>query len=170
MANVITEQKLIDKNNRALLKYTMVGDGTAQANTTLVDVSMLSGALNTSGYIMSSNVNPLSYYGTTIRRMYGHINANNAGGSVKLTWGGSANTDIVVLGAGYFDFNFDDNAGGGAIPNNATSPTGDILYSTSLGPGGSFTLFLDLRKDNKYYDAGQSADPAAFNAYPWNLR
>jgi hypothetical protein len=27
----------------------------------------------------------------------------------------------------------------------------------------AFTLFIDLRKDSRDYDSGQTADPAAFN-------
>jgi hypothetical protein len=162
MANKILEQKLVDSQKRALLKYVLVGDGSAQANTTLVDASSLAFSLNTNGYIMTSNTDPKSVYRTTVNRLWGHAKAN---GVFKLSWGGTANNEIVVFGNGQFDYTFDFNHGGGAIPNNDPSPTGDILLSTSPGMGAtdSFTLFIDLRKDNRDFDAGQTADPMAFN-------
>jgi hypothetical protein len=56
---------------------------------------------------------------------------------------------------------------GAVISNPEANATGDILL-TAVTPSGAdtITLFLDLRKDSRDYDSGQTADPVAFNLGP----
>lgn len=159
MANVITEQKLIDSNKRALLKYVILSDGTQEANTRLVDASNLAFALNANNFIMSSNTHPKSNYRTTIKKIKAY---SRTGGSIRLKWEGSANSEIITFGSASVDYNFEND--GAVITNPETSATGDILISTAnIVFGDTVTLFIDLRKDSRDYDAGQTADPYAFN-------
>jgi hypothetical protein len=70
-------------------------------------------------------------------------------GVVALQWvGGSGNTNIVSLGggqAGMFDY---------YIPNNATSPTGDINLATYYATGNDvYTIILTLNKESGYANA-----------------
>lgn len=161
MANVLKGHRIIDSNKRTLIKYVFLSDGTAVANATLVDASTLQFALNTSGLIMSSNVNPRSTYRTTIKRIFGSAKANSY---ISLQWEGTSNNEIVTLTNGSFDYDFQSMGDGATIPNNEESPTGDILFSINGNKmNDTFTLFIDLRKDNNDYDAGQTADPYAFN-------
>lgn len=164
MANKITEHRLIDSNKRALIKITGVLD-TNLANNVLIDVSTLAQALNATGQIMTANTNPRSRYDVTVKRVVGNVNLN---GYVKLQWQGAANTEFLVLGPNYTDFDLDKDGINAVIPNNETSSNGDILISTQgvvgVGAGNnSFSLLLDLRKSADSYDSGQTADPAAFN-------
>ena len=71
MTNLLREQRIVDNAKRALIKYVFVYVDTAEANTLLVDVSTLSGALNTSGFIMTSNTDIRSLYKTMIKRIFG---------------------------------------------------------------------------------------------------
>lgn len=169
MANKLVEQKIVDSTNRALIKYVIIPDGSTTANTTLIDVSCLAYALNTKGYIMTSNTDPKTKYNTTIKRIYGFAKANGAGYS-KLQWEGDSNSEIVTVGSGWFDFNFDAQGFAASIPNPEVNSTGDILL-TLVNPSVSdaLTVFVDLKKDAKDYDAGQTADPAAFNKGKWSL-
>lgn len=165
MAYTWTEQKLVDNNKRALIKYTLEGDTTATANVLLLDVSSLRYALNANGYIMSSNTHPKPIYRTTIKRIFGQMSDTTGYG--KLQWSiKDANTTIVTLGSGSFDYDLTSLSGDVATiqnPDSANS-TGDILYSASGHSGAhSLTLFIELRKDSGDYDAGQTADPIAFN-------
>jgi hypothetical protein len=160
MANLIREHRLIDSTKRALLKYTMVLD-TAVANSTLVDVSTLQYALNANGSIMASDTDPRDSYSTTIMRIFGTVRAN---AFIKLQWHGTQNSEIIVCPTGVFDYALDT---GGVIPNPEANSSGDILL-TVVTPGGASgadvaTLFIDLKKNNRDYDAGQTADPYAFN-------
>lgn len=169
MANVIKEQKLIDTQKRALLKYIFIGDGTtAQSNTVLVDVSNLAYSLNANGQIMVSNTHQKSVYRTTIKRVFGQAKAN---GYAVLQWhgmNGLSNQEIVTISSGGFDYEFE-NLGGGAVMHNpnlsdSANTNGDIMISTvSPGVDDVFTIFVDLKKDNQDYDAGQTADPKSFN-------
>ena len=160
MANGIREDKLVDTNRRAVVKYVATVDSAA-ANVVLLDVSSLAYSLNTNGKIMSSNTDIKSLYRTQIKRIWGHGHYKS-GGYVTLRWGGT-NTEICHVGTGQFDFNFDAEGLAAAIPAN-TSGTGDIVFSTTgVAAGDVFTVFIDLKKDNRDYDAGQSRDPAAFN-------
>lgn len=165
MANVIRGQRIIDSNKRALIKYVIVSDGTQQSNTVLVDVSTLQFALNANGYIMSSNTHPKSNYRTTIKRINGQVVSANA--KIKLQWHGDANSEIVTMGGGSFDFDFQSMGDGAIIPNPEANTSGDILISTaSLSAGDLATIFIDMKKDGQDYDSGQTADPYAFNRRP----
>jgi hypothetical protein len=158
MANLIREQKIIDSNKRALIKYVIVSDGSQSSNTLLINVSTLTFALNANGYIMQSGVHPKTKYNTTIKRINGQVAAANA--KIKLQWQGAANSEIVTFGAGSFDY-------GATIPNPETSSNGHILISTAnLGAGELVTIFIDLKKNGEDYDQGQTADPYAFNRRP----
>lgn len=157
MANVIREQKLIDSNKRALVKYVILSDGTQESNTRLLDASSLAFALNATGVI--SQTNPKSNYRTSIKKIKAYSKIT---GSVRLKWEGDANSEIITFGSATVDFNFEND--GAVISNPEANATGDILISTlGLAAGDTLTLFLDLRKDSLDYDAGQTADPYAFN-------
>lgn len=162
MANVIREQRLIDSNKRALIKYVILSDGTQEANTRLVDASNLAFALNANGFIMTSNTDPKSNYRATVRKIKAY---SRTSGSFRLKWEGDANSEIITFGSGSVDFTFEND--GAVIPNSEANATGDILISTAnLVFGDVATIFIDLRKDSLDYDAGQTADPYAFNRIP----
>lgn len=162
MANVIKEQKIVDNNKRALIKYVATID-TAAANTLLLDASQLRFALNANGFIMQSNTDPKTVYRTTIKRIFGTTKANSY---IKLTWSGDNTSDIVAITNGSFDYSFDPMGDGAVISNPDANTNGDILISV-VGPSATdaLTLFIDLRKDSRDYDAGQTADPVAFNRF-----
>lgn len=163
MANLVKEHKIIDNSKRALIKYVFLAD-TAAANSTLVDVSMLRNALNVNNYIMTANTNPKTTYRTTIKRIYGNAKAN---AYFKIQWIGDANSEIVTIPSGSFDFSFDSMGDGAVINNPEANSTGDILYSIiTPSSADTLTLFVDIRKDARDYDAGQTADPVAFNRGP----
>jgi hypothetical protein len=163
MANVFTEQKIIDSNKRALIKYVGTIDSAA-ANTTLLDASSLRLALNANGQIMTSNTHIKSNYRTTIKRVFGFAKAN---AYIRLQWAGDSNSTIITMGTGNFDYSFDPMGDGAVINNPEANATGDILLTVvTPSSADTLTLFLDLRKDSRDYDAGQTADPTAFNRGP----
>jgi hypothetical protein len=162
MANVIREQRLVDSNKRALLKYVILSDGTQESNTILVDASSLAFSLNANGYIMQSNTHPKSNYRTTVKKIKAY--SKNTG-SVRLKWHGDANSEIITFGSASVDFNFEND--GAVISNPEANASGDILISTlGMATGDTVTIFLDLKKNSEDYDAGQTADPYAFNRRP----
>jgi hypothetical protein len=165
MVNVIKEQKLVDNHKRALIKYVFIADGSGQqANTLLVDVSMLRNALNTNNLLLNtaSNANIRNTYSTTVKRIFGSI--KSSGGYIKLQWDGANNEEIVAIGGGIFDYNFESMGDGATIRNPQAVTNGDILISTTgIAANDAATIFIDLRKDNRDYAAGQFDDPAAFN-------
>lgn len=157
MANVIREQKLIDSNKRSLVKYVILSDGTQESNTRLLDASSLAFALNATGVISQTNLK--SNYRTSIKKIKAYSKTT---GSIRLKWEGDANSEIITFGSASVDFNFEND--GAVITNPEANATGDILISTlGLTTGDAITIFLDLRKDSLDYDAGQTADPYAFN-------
>ncbi|CAB4170718.1 hypothetical protein UFOVP908_126 [uncultured Caudovirales phage] len=163
MANVIREQRLIDNQKRTLVKYVATLD-TAAANTTLLDTSSLRFSLNTNGQVMSANANIKGNYRTTIKRIYGQAKAN---AYFKILWQGSNTADIITINTGNFDYSFDSMGDGAVIANPETTSNGNILLNVvTPSSADTLTLFIDLRKDNRDYDAGQTADPVAFNRGP----
>lgn len=163
MVNVIREQRLIDSNKRALIKYTGIIDSAA-ANTVLLDASSLAYAMNANNKIIGSSLDKKPIYRTTIKRIFGNSKAN---AYVKLQWQGASNSEIVTIGSGNFDFDFQSMGDGATISNPETASNGNILISiVTPSSADSLTLFLDLRKDGRDYDSGQTADPTAFNRGP----
>jgi len=163
MANQITEQRIIDNNKRALLKYVATLD-TAAANNLLVNVSTLRFAMNANNMIMVSDTDQKNLYRTTVKRVFGTAKAN---AYFRLLWQGANTADIVTIGNGNFDYDFQSMGDGAVISNPDANSNGDILL-TVVTPSSAdmLTLFIDLRKDNRDYDAGQTADPVAFNRGP----
>lgn len=164
MAISTKEQRLVDSTKRALIKYTINSDGSAAANTGLIDVSTLAYALNTSGKIMSANTDERSSYRVNVKRVWGQ-GANVNSGLVTLKWNDAANTEILAVGNGPFDINFGAEGVGGVIPNPfpRANASGDILYSSNINAGAFITLFVELSKDGGDYDQGQTARPSDFN-------
>ena len=167
MANLIREHRLVDTNRRSLIKYICVSDGTQLANTTLIDVSTLANSLNANGYIMQSNTHPKTSYRTTVSKIKGMSTVGpNSTGYMKLQWHGDSNSEIIVVGSDAFDFHSESTGGvgGGSFSNPEANTNGDILISTyGMKANDCFTLLVEVRKDGRDYDQGQTADPIAFN-------
>jgi len=164
MANKIVEQVLVDTNKRALVKYVFISDGTAASNVTLLDTSTLKYSLNANNAIMVGGVDPKAQYRIAIKSIKGQAKSN---GYYALKWASTSNTEIITFTSGNFHYEFDHMGDGAVIPLDGVTPTGDILLSTSgVVSGDTFTIFLDLRKNSEDFDAGQSADPYAFNKRP----
>lgn len=162
MANRVIDQKIIDNNKRALLKYVIVADGSATSNVALISFSDLAFAINATGAI--SNTNPKASYGMTVKRIYGYSNMQNAAGYGLLGWLNDANSAIISFKTGAFDYNMTGTSGDGAvITSPAANTKGLALTFASPTASDTITLFVDLRKDSKDFDAGQTADPYAFN-------
>ena len=163
MANRVVDQKIIDNNKRSLLKYVIVADGSATSNTALVSFANLAFAINATGAI--SNTNPKASYGMTVKRIYGYSNMQSAGAYGLLGWLNDANSAIVSFKTGAFDYNMTGTSGDGAVITSPAANTKGLgLTFASPTSGDSITLFVDLRKDSADFDAGQTADPTAFNA------
>ena len=160
MANKVTIQKLIDSNRKALLKYVIIADGSATANSNLITFSDLAYAINSTGQI--SNTNPRPSYSVTIRRVFGHSKMTSGFGI--LGWQNDANSDILSFSSGSFDYNMAATTGENAVIPSPEANTKGLVY-TLVSPAANdvITLFIDLRKDSVSYDAGQTADPVAFN-------
>lgn len=161
-ANTIFQHKLVDDNKRALLKYVYVSDGTNSGNNVLVDVSSLNYAMNVNNKIIGAATDYKSQYRTSIKRIFGSTKLT---GHIALKWHGDANSDIVrVGGTGSFDFDFESMGRGATIGNPEANSSGDILISTiASGSNDTFTIFIDMVKDSRDYDAGQTSDNVAFN-------
>jgi len=166
MANVITQTKLIDSTKRALIRYVIRSDGTAEANTKILDVSGLAYSLNTSGKIMTGNTASRNLYRTSIVRVFGSYAAKNKG-HLELGWestNGSNNVNgILTVGEGFFDYNFTGLGHGDAVSTPTSNVNGDIILTASLTNLDNITIYIDLKKNSNDFDAGQTADPAAFN-------
>ena len=160
MATVLTTQTLVDTNRSSVIK--IVGSGGGDANASLVVAANLAFAINATGQV--SNLNPKALNRVAIKRIWGQGQLTT--GSVTLKWGGNANSSIVTFGNGPFDYGFDSGSTAGTIeiPDQANC-TGDIVFSSTAGATDTWTLFIDLKKDGRDYDQGQTRDPAAFNVH-----
>ncbi len=159
MATSLTTQRLVDNNRHTVIK--IVGEGGGDANASLVVASDLAYAINATGQVSTSNPKRLNRL--AIKRIWGQgqIASNKY---VTLKWGGNTNPAIVTFGNGSFEYNFDSAATPGTIeiPDEANC-TGNIVFTSTATTGDAWTLFIDLKKDGRDYDQGQTRDPLAFN-------
>lgn len=167
MANIIVKTNLIDSTKRALIRYVIHSDSTAEANTKILDVSGLANSLNANGYIMTGDTHAKSVYRTSVQRVFGSYAAKNKG-HIELGWemtNGISNNDgvFVTVGEGFFDYNFTGTGHGDAIPTPGGNTTGDIIMTAGFANLDHVTIYVDLKKDNRDFDAGQTRDPLAFN-------
>lgn len=162
MATELSTVKLVDTTHRTLIK--IVGTGGGDANTVLVDAAKLAYSLNANSKILGTGTDRKSQYRTTIKRIWGQgqVASNKY---VTLQWADDTNSPIVTFGTGHFDYNFDREGMTGAIATPVgANAKGNIIFTSTATTSDAWTLFIDLKKDNRDYDAGQTADPAAFNA------
>ena len=172
MANVYGINVLKDDTQHAVIKLTARFDGTGQeSNTARIAANTLSGALATNGFLVANTQGgsantTLPYYGLAINRLW-YDCSGTANSDVELYWTATAsNTAFFMNGNGEYD-------GAGnwiTIPNptaGAAGSNGNIGITTrGMGNGDSYTIILELRKDNAHYQRGQFNDPAAFNYGP----
>lgn len=161
MATVLTTQRLVDNNRHSVIK--IVGTGGGDANASLIVAANLSHAINATGKI--STLNPKRLNRIAIKRIWGQ-GQMGGGNNVTLKWGGNSNSAIVSFGQGTFDYGFDSGSTPGiiTIPDEANC-TGDIVFSSTAGATDAWTLFIDIKKDGRDYDQGQTADPIAYNTH-----
>ena len=135
MADAVTSQTLADGDKIAVIKLTNISDGTGESSVKKVDVSAL--AKNSAG---------ASCAHATINQIWYDI----GGMRVALEWNATSNVVAAVLGgsaaagnvSGHMDFR-----SFGGIKNNASSPTGDIDFTTSGHTNlDHYTVVLEMRK------------------------
>lgn len=162
MAISLNIQKLVDSNRRTLFKIVGSGSGT---NTLLIDPAKLAYSLNVNNKILGTGTDRKGSYGITIKRISGQGQFATTN-KVTLQWEDDTNSPIVTCGNGFFDYNFDVEgltASIGVLPN--ANATGNVLITSTATTGDAWTILLDLKKDGRDFDQGQTRDPAAFNAY-----
>lgn len=178
MANRFSYQVLKDDTQHAVIKLTGEFDGSGQENNTArIAANTLYGALDSSkANLLSSTANtgPLSYYGLTVHRVW--YDSDTATGDVQLYWANTASANandgvpiLFMQGNGEYDGN-----GNWITIKNPTVTNynnGNIAICTrGQVANASYTLIIELRKDNAHYQRGQFNDPAAFNYGNYGLR
>jgi len=174
MSNVYTSQVLKDTTEHVVIKLTGSFDGSGQeSNAVRIQANTLYGALDSSkANLLSSTANtgPLSYYGLSVNRIwYDCVNATNC--DLELFWTADTSQTLALL-SGTYEY---DGAGNWiTIPNAAAGTAnckGDIGIATrGYAANTSYTIVIELRKDNAMYQRGQFNDPAAFNYPPYGVR
>jgi hypothetical protein len=78
-----------------------------------------------------------------ISKIWFSVNTANSKSSVEILWDGTTNSTAMFLnGSGHFDFR----PSGDEIPNNAGTPTGDVLISTNnFASGDNYTIIVEFR-------------------------
>jgi hypothetical protein len=130
MADIISTQIITDTSGvKFVVKLTNFSDGSGETNSLKVDAS--------ASTFMTEDGN------RKISKVYYSINTANPKSAVELLWdGATAATALLLSGQGFFDFR----TAGNEIPNNATSPNGDVLLSTkNFANGDNYSLVIEFR-------------------------
>lgn len=175
MANIYTYQVLRDTTEKAIIKLTANFDGSGQENNTArIQANTLYGALDANNVPLHSALSvsntALPYYGLSISRI-GYNIASQQKGYVELSWTTANTAQSVPIMNMDLCGEYSEDQGMISIPNNAPGATGDIGVQTfGLTANSAYTLFIEIRKDNAYYQRGQFNDPAAFNYGNYSLK
>ena len=130
MADTVTTQTIADTSGvKFTTKMTNFSDGTGETLVKKVDASELT--------FMTEDGN------RTISKVWYTINTANPKSAVELIFDGSTNaTALFLSGNGHIDLR----PSGNEIPNNAGTPTGDILLSTkNFANGDNYTIIVEFR-------------------------
>ena len=130
MADIVTTQTIADTSGvKFVVKMTNESDGTGENLVKKIDASELT--------FMSEDGN------RKLSKIWYSINTANNKSAIELLWDGTVNGSMVILsGQGYWDLR----PAGNEIPNNATTPTGDVLLSTKdFANGDNYTLIVEFR-------------------------
>lgn len=172
MATSNSTQILVDTTKRTVIKRVGIFDtaGGNEALTVVIDPRALSGALNANGALyQTGNTTATGFANSafTISRVLYNVDAEV--GHLQLKWQGTtSDATIFALGVGAGDTNPQYQLP--AIPNNAVGPTGNVTITTvGTTANASYTLIIELHKNNQYYSSGQFTDPAAFNYPPYGV-
>jgi len=174
MANSYTYQILRDTTEKTVIKLTANFDGTGQeSNNYRIQANTLFGALDANNVPLRTSLSvsntALPYYGLSISRI-GYNIASQQKGYIELTWTAANTAQSVPIMNMDLCGEYSEDQGMVSIKNNAPNPTGDIgVTSFGMVANCAYTLFLELRKDNQYYQRGQFQDPAAFNFPPYGV-
>ena len=166
MANSYTTQIIKDTTEHVVIKLTASFDGTGQEDSpNRINASSFYGALNANTVpgLLSSGGSELSYYGLNVYRIW-YDTTNGATGDVELYWNANPVVSLMML-SGNSEY---DGAGNWVTIPNAAKGTnacnGDIGVRTrGMVANTSYTIIMELRKENEYYQRGQFNDPSAFN-------
>ena len=130
MADTVTTQTIADTSGvKFVAKLTNLSDGSGETLVKKIDASELT--------FMSEDGN------RSIARVYYSINTSDRKSGVEILWDGATNaTALFLSGQGFMDFRTD----GNSIPNNAGTPTGDVLLSTkNFASGDNYTIIVEFR-------------------------
>ena len=130
MADTVTSQTIADTSGvKFVVKFTNFSDGSGEDLVKKVDASETT--------FMTEDGN------RKISKIWYSINTNNNKSGVELIWDGATNaTALFLSGNGYWDLR----TAGDEIPNNSTTPTGDVLLSTNgFINGDNYTILVEFR-------------------------
>lgn len=170
---VTTYQVLKDTTEHVIIKLTgKWSDDVQEDNAHRIQANTLYGALNanTSPGLLVSGGSSLPYYGLAVHRIW-YDTVNSSASDVELYWNAASPQTLLLL-SGNSEY---DGAGNWVtIPNSAKGASGcngDIgLRTRGYVANTSYTIVMELRKDNAHYQRGQFNDPAAFNYDPYGPR
>ena len=130
MADIVTSQTITDTSGvKFVVKLTNFSDGSGETDEIKVD---------------ASNTTFMTEDGARkIAKVWFSVNTANPKSAVELKWAGATNaTALLLSGQGFFDLR----TAGDEIPNNATTPTGDVLLSTkNFANGDNYSLVIEFR-------------------------
>ena len=130
MADIVSTQVLSDTSGvKYVAKMTNISDGSGESLVKKIDASATT--------FMTEDAN------RTIAKIWFSVNAISKKACVELLWDGATNaTGVLLSGQGYWDLR----TAGNSIPNNAITPTGDVLLSThDFVNGDNYTIIVEFR-------------------------
>ena len=129
MADTVTTQTIADTSGlKFVVKMTNMSDGTGETDVKKVDASETT-------FMTEDGARKIS-------KIWYSINTVNPKSAVEIKWDGDTKSTALLLGGnGYWNLR----EAGDEIPNNATTPNGDLLVSTkNFTTGDNYTIIVEF--------------------------
>lgn len=174
MANLFTYQVLRDTTEHTTIKLTGLFSGSdgQESNTARIQANSLYGAMDstrTHQLVDPANTGALPYYGLYVNRLW--YDCPSGQGNIELFWNADTKRTIFQLNG---NSEYDGQGNWIVIPNDShgsANSKGDIgIISRGCQANDTYTLIVELRKDNRDYQRGQFNDPSAFNYGPYGIK
>lgn len=160
MAN-FTYEILKDTTKQTVIKITGIDLTSDESSPSKIVANSLYRALDVNNNLLVTGNTAKPFYGLSVYRIWYDIGFKDNNAIAYLTWKDANNTPIISM-SGCGEYNTSGNWIAIRNPMNSGA-TGDIGFFTKNVVSGSYSVIIELHKDNNYYDAGQLIEPNAFN-------
>lgn len=160
--STFTYQIIKDSTKQTVIKLTgEFTNTTNESNVARIAANTLYRPLDANNNLLISGNTAKPYYGLSVYRVWYDVSIPS--GHLTLSWSGD-NTYPIITMSGRGEYNSAGNWLAISNPISGANVNGNIgISSYNAAANASYSIIIELHKDNNYYDSGKLIEPSAFN-------